>query len=154
MPQMVYNGNMLLACFYALLAAFSFGSATVFGKRILKNASFRTALYLRYGLTAFIMFFIAFFTGSLGYINHTTPFQWLIFVIIGLTSGSGAILLYYKGLRYIKANVATMCELCFPVSSILFDYIFNGNVLSIIQILSAVLMLYSIYKITKNRVSR
>lgn len=151
MPQMVYNGNMLLACFYALLAAFSFGSATVFGKRILKNASFRTALYLRYGLTTFIMFFIASFTGSFSYISHTTPVQWLIFGIIGLTSGSGAILLYYKGLRYIKANVATMCELCFPVSSILFDYIFNGNVLSTIQILSAVLMLYSIYKITKNR---
>ncbi len=153
MPQMVYNGNMLLACFYSLLAAFSFGSATVFGKRILKNASFRTALYLRYGLTTFIMFFIASFSGSLGYISHTTPLQWMIFIIIGLTSGSGAILLYYKGLRYIKANVATMCELCFPVSSILFDYIFNGNVLSIIQILSATLMLYSIYKITKNRVN-
>ena len=153
MPQMVYNGNMLLACLYALLAAFSFGSATVFGKRILKNASFRTALYLRDGLTTFIMFFIASFNGSLGYISHTTPTQWIIFIVIGLTSGSGAILLYYRGLRYIKANVATMCELCFPVSSILFDYIFNRNVLSMIQILSAVLMLYSIYKITKNRVN-
>ena len=153
MPPMVYNGNMLLACLYALLSAFSFGSATVFGKRILKNASFRTALYLRYGLTTFIMFFIASFSGNLGYISHTTPIQWIIFIVIGLTSGSGAILLYYRGLRYIKANVATMCELCFPVSSILFDYIFNRNVLSMIQILSAVLMLYSIYKITQNRVN-
>ena len=153
LPQMIYSDNMLLACFYALLAAFSFGSATVFGKRILKNASFRTALYLRYGLTTFIMFFIASFSGSLGYINNTTSGQWLIFIVIGLTSGSGAILLYYRGLRYIKANVATMCELCFPVSSILFDYIFNGNILSRVQILSAGLMLYSIYKISKNRVN-
>ena len=31
-PQMAYNGNMLLACGYSLLAAFSFGSATVFGR--------------------------------------------------------------------------------------------------------------------------
>lgn len=150
-PQMAYHGNMLLACGYSLLAAFSFGSATVFGKRILKNASFRTALYLRYGFTALITFIINLFGGTLVNVYNTQPDQWLIFVIIGLTSGSGAILLYYKGLRYIAANVATICELCFPVSSILFDFIFNGKFLSGIQIVSAALMLFSIYRITQSR---
>lgn len=150
-PQMAYHGNMLLACGYSLLAAFSFGSATVFGKRILKNASFRTALYLRYGFTALITFIINIFSGTLGNIYNTEPNQWLIFIIIGLTSGSGAILLYYKGLRYIAANVATICELCFPVSSILFDFIFNGKFLSGIQIVSAIVMLFSIYRITQSR---
>lgn len=150
-PQMAYHGNMLLACGYSLLAAFSFGSATVFGKRILKNASFRTALYLRYGFTALITFVINIFSGTLVNIYNTEPNQWLIFVIIGLTSGSGAILLYYKGLRHIAANVATICELCFPVSSILFDFLFNGKFLSGIQVVSAALMLFSIYRITQSR---
>lgn len=150
-PQMAYNGNMLLACGYSLLAAFSFGSATVFGKRILKNASFRTALYLRYSFTTFIMFVINIFSGTLANIHTTQPFHWFIFIVIGLTSGSGAILLYYKGLRYIPANVATICELCFPVSSILFDFIFNGKFLSGIQVISTIVMLFSIYKITQSQ---
>lgn len=150
-PQMAYNGNMLLACAYSLLAAFSFGSATVFGKRILKNASFRTALYLRYGFTTLIMLVINLFSGTLNNIYTTQLNHWVIFIIIGLTTGSGAILIYYRGLRYIPANVATICELCFPVSSIVFDFIFNGKFLSPIQFVSAVVMLFSIYKITQTQ---
>lgn len=53
-----------------------------------------------------------------------------VFIIIALTTGSGAIMLYYIGLRYITAKVSTMCELVFPISSVVFDYIFNGHLLS------------------------
>lgn len=149
-PEMVNNGNMLKASLFSILAAFSFGSGTVFGKKVLENASFRTALYLRYGFTTIIMFCISLYTGSLDGIYATTKIHWLIFIIIGLTSGSGAILLYYKGLQYIKANVATICELCFPISSIVFDYLFNGNILSSVQWASVFIMLISIYNITRN----
>ncbi len=149
-PEITDGGNMLKASLLSLLAAFSFGSGTVFGKKVLENSSFRTALYLRYGFTSIIMFLITIYTGSLGGISATTKTHWIIFAIIGLTSGSGAILLYYKGLNYIKANVATMCELCFPISSILFDYIFNGNILSPVQWISVFVMLISIYNITQN----
>ena len=149
-PELTGGGNILKASLLSILAAFSFGSGTVFGKKVLENSSFRTALYLRYGFTSFIMFFIVLYTGSLGGIAATTKTHWIIFSIIGLTSGSGAILLYYKGLRYIKANVATICELCFPISSIIFDYAFNGNILSPIQWTSVFVMLISIYNITQN----
>ncbi|WP_319370404.1 DMT family transporter [uncultured Ilyobacter sp.] len=152
-PEITDGGNILKASFLSLLAAFSFGSGTVFGKKVLENSSFRTVLYLRYAFTSFIMFFIALYTGSLAGISATTKTHWIIFSAIGLTSGSGAILLYYKGLRYIKANVATMCELCFPISSILFDYIFNGNILSPVQWISVFVMLISIYNITQNNSS-
>ncbi len=150
LPEMINSGNIVKASLLSLLASFSFGSGTVFGKKALENASFRTALYLRYGFTTLIMFFITLYTGSLQGIYATTKIHWMIFIIIGLTSGSGAILLYYKGLKSIKANVATICELCFPISSIFFDYIFNGNILSPVQWASVFLMLISIYNITKN----
>lgn len=149
-PEITNGGNILEASLLSILAAFSFGSGTVFGKKVLENYSFRTALYLRYGFTSFIMFFIVLYTRSLDGIFATTKLHWIIFSIIGLTSGSGAIILYYKGLRYIKANIATMCELCFPISSILFDYIFNGNILSPVQWISVFVMLISIYNITQN----
>ena len=42
-----------------------------------------------------------------------------------------------------------MCELCFPISSVIFDYLINGNVLSPVQLFSAGLMILSIIKISK-----
>ena len=42
-----------------------------------------------------------------------------------------------------------MCELCFPISSVIFDYLINGNVLSPVQIASAILMIISIIKISR-----
>ena len=149
LPEFVSSDNLLPASLYSLLAAFSFGSATVFGKRILKSASFRTALYLRYLMTTCIMFVIVAFTSGFGDFLVATPKNWLIFIIIALTTGRGAILLYYFGLRYITAKVATMCELCFPISSVVFDYLINGNVLSPVQLFSAGLMILSIIKISR-----
>nr|WP_307774545.1 DMT family transporter [uncultured Cetobacterium sp.] len=151
LPHFNAGDNMGLASMYAILAAFSFGSSTVFGKKILANSSFRTAMYTRYMFTSIITGFIVAFNGNFNWIFKTTPHQWMIFAIIGLTTGSGAILLYYIGLKYIRANVATMCELCFPVSSIVFDFIFNGKLLSPVQFISAAALLFSIYKITKNQ---
>ncbi|GLI56681.1 membrane protein [Propionigenium maris DSM 9537] len=151
LPVVINNGNLLKACMLSMFAAFSFGSGTVFGKRALRNAAFRTAVYLRYTFTTTIMLFISVYTGSLGELTSVGREQWAIFLIIGLTSGSGAILLYYYGLRYIKANVATICELAFPISSIIFDYVFNGSVLSPIQWISVFLMIGSIYRLSKNQ---
>lgn len=149
LPEFYSGDNLLAASLYSMLAAFSFGSATVFGKRILKSASFRTALYLRYLLTSCIMLVITSFTSGFGDFFNASPTNWLIFVIIALTTGSGAILLYYFGLRYITAKVATMCELCFPISSVIFDYLINGNILSPVQLFSAGLMIVSIIRISR-----
>lgn len=151
LPHFKVGDNVGEACLYAILAAFSFGSSTVFGKKILFSSSFRTALYTRYLFTASILGVMVIATGNIKYILETTLYQWMLFVIIGLTTGSGAILLYYRGLRYIKANIATMCELCFPVSSVIFDYIFNHRVLTPIQFASAIVLLFSIYRISKNQ---
>ncbi len=151
LPHFEAGDKVGVASLYAMLAAFSFGSSTVFGKKILANSSFRTALYTRYLFTSIITGLIVLFNGNMGWFLKTTPDQWLIFVIIGLTTGSGAVLLYYLGLRHIRANIATMCELCFPVSSIVFDYIFNKKMLSPIQFISAGMLLFTIYKITRNQ---
>lgn len=145
----VMGENLILAAGYAMLAAFSFGSGTVFGKRVLNTSSFRTALYLRYMLTSIIMFVVVSVGVGFGGFITATKFDWEIFCIIALTTGGGAIMLYYTGLRYITARVSTMCELCFPISSVVFDYIFNGHILSPIQIVSATIMMFAIIKITK-----
>jgi drug/metabolite transporter (DMT)-like permease len=149
-PEVVSGGNMLPAALYALLAAFSFGSATVFGKKVLCKVPFQTALFFRYGMTTLIMMVILMINGKFNQFQISTPANWFFLIMTGLTTGSGAIMIYYYGLRHISASVSTICELCFPISSIVFDYVFNGNVLSPVQWASAVIMLFAIFKINGN----
>ncbi|MCF8302541.1 MAG: DMT family transporter [Bacteroidales bacterium] len=143
-PNLGNGANTVYASLFALLAAFSFGSATVLGKKVLHNIHFTTATFYRYGFTTLIMLVYVLLTGKIQQMNVTTGFNWLIFIIIGLTTGSGAIFLYYYGLKKVKAIVATICELCFPLSAILFDYIFNNTQLTITQWISAAVLIYAI----------
>jgi drug/metabolite transporter (DMT)-like permease len=146
-PVISLDNDILKAALYAILAAFSFGSSTVFSKKILHNHNFVTATFFRYGTTSLLLLIIVVLKGLTTQFEITTPTNWLYFIIIGLTTGSGAIFIYYYGLRRVRAIVATISELLFPISAILFDYIFNGSILSPIQILSAVIMVFAIIKL-------
>ena len=146
-PDISMSDNTLKAALYAIVAAFSFGSSTVFSKKILQNHNFITATFFRYGFTSLILLIYVLVTGLFEQLEVTTTTNWIFFVIIGLTTGSGAIFIYYYGLRRVKAIIATISELLFPVSAILFDYIFNGSILSPVQILSAAIMVFAIIKL-------
>jgi len=148
LPNISTNDKTLQAALYAMLAAFSFGSSTVFSKKILMNHNFVTATFFRYGFTTLLLFVFVVATGSILEFKVTTPTNWVYFVIIGLTTGSGAIMIYYYGLRRVKAIVATMSELLFPISAILFEYIFYGQMLSVIQLVSAAIMVFAIIKLS------
>ncbi len=147
-PNISTDSRTMKAALYALLAAFSFGSSTVFSKKILLNHDFITATFFRYGFTTILLLIFVFATGSFYEFRLTTNSNWIYFVIIGLTTGSGAIMIYYYGLRRVKAIVATISELLFPISAILFDYVFNGNVLRPVQMVSAVIMVFAIIKLS------
>ncbi|MCD4696000.1 MAG: EamA family transporter, partial [Bacteroidales bacterium] len=67
------------------------------------------------------------------------------------TTGSGAIFLFYYGLVRIRAIIATICELFFPISAIFFDYIVNGKILSPVQWVAAVIMIFSIIKLNEQK---
>lgn len=148
LPSLDSGANATYAAAFSLLAAFSFGSSTVFSKKILQKYSFYTATFYRYGITALIMLVFVLFTGRLIGFPEVTRNEWFIFLLIGLTTGSGAIFLYYYGLRKVRAIVATICELCFPISAILFDYLVNDKVLSPVQWISAGIMLFAIVKLS------
>ncbi len=151
LPSMSTDSNMILAAMYALLAAFSFGSATVFGKSVLLKYDYKTVVFYRYGFTSLIMLVYILFTKSYLQIFETTKENWIIFIIITFTTGSVAMFIYYLGLKRIKANIATICELFFPISSIFFDYIINGNILNSVQWVSAGIMIFAIIKLSLSK---
>ena len=148
-PDVEAGTNNALSAMYALIAAFSFGSSTVFSKMILQKYNFATATFFRYGFTAVLMFFFTVFTGKLKEFGNMDSTNWAIFFIIAFTTGSGAIFLYYYGLNHVKAMLAVMCELFFPISTIVFDYLFNGTRLSLVQWLSAAIMVFAIININR-----
>jgi len=144
LPRFQEDKNTIYASLLAVLAAFSFGSSTVFSKKILGKLDFISATFFRYGFTATIMFVVVTSMGFLGEFNNVTPQNWMVIFIIAMTTGSGAIFLYYFGLKKVKAIIATIMELFFPMSAILFDYFINGHILSLVQWVSAAVMIFAI----------
>lgn len=145
-PNIHADANTIKASLLSILAAFSFGSSTVFSKNILKRVGFITATFFRYGTSFLLLLPIVIFAGFFSQFSQMTNVNWIIVLIISVTTGSGAILLYYYGLKYVKASVSTISELFFPISAIFFDYVINGNILSPIQWISAAVMIFAIIK--------
>ncbi|MCD6090147.1 MAG: DMT family transporter [Bacteroidales bacterium] len=150
LPKFHEDQNSMMAALFSILAAFSFGSSTVFSKRLLRKLDFISAAFFRYGLTSIIMLLIVLGNGSLTEFQNLTTLNWWIIGIISLTTGSGAIFLYYYGLKHVRAIISTISELFFPISAILFDYIFNNHLLSLIQWLSAGLMIFAIIRLNSD----
>ena len=150
-PNLTAGTNTLQAALYSLLAAFSFGSATVFGKKVLQKYEYQTVTYFRFGLTSIIMLAYVALIGVFLEFAKVTAQNWMIFIIIAFTTGSGAIFIYYYGLQRVPAIVSTICELLFPISAVFFDYLFNHKVLSITQIISALVMILAVIMITQNK---
>lgn len=148
LPHISAQDNNTQAALLSVLAAFSFGSSTVFSKRLLRKIDFASATFFRYGTTAIIMLIGLLIWGGLENINQCSAFEWQIIVVIALTTGSGAIFLYYYGLTKVRAIVSSLMELFFPISAIVFDYIFNGHVMSKLQWVSAIVMIAAIMKIS------
>ncbi len=149
-PNFETGSNTIYASLLAVLAAFSFGSSTVFSKKILLKYNFKTATFYRYGITTLIMLVVVLISGSFDQFAISTSQNWIYFILIAFTTGSGAIVLYYYGLNKVTAIVATICELFFPISAIILDYFVHGTRLTPIQWISAAIMIFSIVRLNAN----
>ncbi len=137
------------AALLALVAAASFASSTVLGKRALKNVSFEIATYLRFTLTAVIMTLLVISLGDGAAISQINSSQMWIFLLIAFSTGAPAIFLYYYGLKKIKASVATVCELAFPLTAVILEYLLRDNILSGYQWAGVIILFLSILQVTR-----
>jgi drug/metabolite transporter (DMT)-like permease len=135
------------AALWAVLAAFAFGSSTVFGKRIANHLDYKIVAALRFGLTAILVLALAIATGAIRQSSQLTAAHWGLLGLIVLTSGAGAMGIYYFGLRRVSASAATILELFWPFSALILDYVFNHNYLNYIQIAAFIVLLFAFYKI-------
>jgi len=148
LPNLNSGDKTPIAVLFSLIAAISFGSATVFSKRALKNVSFETGTYLRFLISSFVMILIVLSTGDYQSISKVTNTQWIVFLIIAFTTGGPAIFLYYYGLKSVHASVSAICELSFPLTAVLLEYFVRGNMLDIVQWIGVILLLFGILKVS------
>ena len=132
------------AVLWALVAAFAFGAGTVLGKRLLASLDFKTATFARYGVTTLVtLAYLLIVRGELP-LAQVSPDNWAIIFLIAVTTGSGAIFLYYFGLSRVRARVSAICEMCLPLSAILLDYLINRSLLGPWQWVGAAVLLAAI----------
>ena len=151
-----FNPN-LIGAGLALIAALLWGASTVFGKYVLRTAAFQTLTSLRF-VVAFI------FLGLLNAWQHTFPAagtmtstDWLFILIIAATSGVFSLFLYYFGLQFTRASVATIAELGFPLAAVSVNAYFIPNAqgtgpyfgLFLGQWIGALALLLALYMLTR-----
>ena len=147
-PDATANAISLKAALLAIVAAAAFGAATVLSKMLLSSLDFKDATFARYGMTAAMAFVYLGVRGIGLPFASVTGANWVVILIIALTTGSGAIFLYYFGLTRVRASVATICELCLPLTAVLLDYVVNDTVLGPWQWVGAALLVGAILRIS------
>lgn len=148
MPDFDAGSKTGLAAVWALLAAGSYGAATVLGKRLLGALDFREATFGRYGMTVVMTLALLWITRDGLALSAVTGRNWIVILIIGATTGSGALFLYYFGLTRVRASISAICEMCLPLSAILFDFLLNDSILGPWQWIGAAVLLFAITLVT------
>ncbi len=149
LPDLETGEKTILAAGFAMIATISFAMSTVFSKRALKNVDYKMGTYLRFLLTAIIMLIVSIFTSDIQRIGEVNTSQWLIFILIVFSTGGPAIFLYYYGLMRISASVATICELAFPLTAVILEYVMRGKMMSFPQWTGVIVLIFSIIRVSR-----
>lgn len=143
------GGGTITAAALALGAAVFWGTSTTFSKIALTDQNSTLITALRFGLTTILAFVAISMTGSLGDITIPTGGQALRYIIIALSTGMVALLLYYRGLKTTPVRVVTILELTFPFVAVLIDVFLYHSVLAVSQYLAGFVLLFAMYNIAR-----
>ncbi len=120
-PQL-YDGEAFnpntIGVLLALSAAGLWGASTVLGKYVLRTAAFQTLTALRFSIAFIFLFMLAVQQNSIPALSSVTTKDWVYLTIVALTSGVFSLSLYYYGLQYTRASIATLAELGFPLAAV------------------------------------
>lgn len=139
----------IIAAIYALGAAFAWGTSTTFSKMILGKIRSDVSTFFRFFFTVLLALPIILFGGYAKTILDPSVEQFGLFILIAVSTGMVALLIYYRGLATTPVHISTILELTFPFVAIFIDMKLYGNVLSISQLVSAMVLVFSIYKISQ-----
>ena len=131
-----HNNKALLGYGLALFAVISWGSATVFGKKLSSkglNSIDLMAGRFSFGLLGMLPF--AFITPTLVTTIEISVLQKI--ALLALLSGVFGMYFYYQGLKRIPAHWATLAEMFFPVAAIFINWLFLSVAMTQVQLIGA-----------------
>jgi drug/metabolite transporter (DMT)-like permease len=133
----------LLGPALAVGAAILWAGGTVVGRSLMSNIDVQLVNGMRFvfGLIFLTLYVAIFYHFQFG---QMTPFFWRNVTIIALVTGFFSLWLYYYGLRFTKASVATLMELGYPLALTVVNWKFLGIKLDIWQIAGALVLLISV----------
>lgn len=140
----------LMAALLAIGAAASWGTSTAFSKYALKGTSSLHITAARFGLTPIFALLFVLISGSTASLGAMTLSQFKFIVAITFSTGLVALAIYYFGLKRIPASRSAVLELTWPLSAIAVDYLFRHKVLTVTQIIGAIILTGTIYLIAKD----
>jgi len=150
-PISIGDNNTLIAALFSLLAAFCWGSSTVLGKKALMFLPHSVVTALRLIITTVLGMLVITYSGWSIVYSHISYEQWIILLLIVLSTGTVALFIYYYGLKKLPASHTTLFELFWPLSAVIIDWVIIGNPLSIPQLSGAVILLASMTILTQER---
>jgi drug/metabolite transporter (DMT)-like permease len=137
----------VIAALYALSAAIAWGSSTTFSKMILQRKSHVLVTGMRFLFTTPLALIGVLLLGQSEALDSPTFSQFLRLLLIALSTGMVALLIYYRGLKRTEVKIVTVLELIFPLLAILIDAFLYKTTLSITQYTAAGVLMYSMHRI-------
>jgi drug/metabolite transporter (DMT)-like permease len=129
---------------WALAAAAIWGATTVGGRLLLSGRNWLFVTAARFVFGAVFALVVVTAMGLLPLVPGAARNDVPHFLGMAFISGLLPLLIYYLGLQWTPASVATLCELAFPVAAIVLNWIFLGSPLSPAQMAGAALLLLAI----------
>lgn len=144
---LAFSGGTLGAV-YALLAAFFWGGSTVFGRFVLRKISFQAMTAVRFLGALVFLIMIQLYYGTLREVADASAKDWLYVFIIAILAGFVSLFIYYRGLRFTKASIATIGELAFPVAAVVINWLFLGAKLDFMQIFGGLILVVAVARLS------
>ncbi|MCR1289636.1 DMT family transporter [Shouchella clausii] len=143
-----------LGSLFAIGAAALWGGSTVMGRLLLRKCRYETVTALRF-LLALPLLSVLVLTSPDAW-NEPASAAALFFISINLLAsallpGLVSMLLYYRGLQAIKASVATIAELSFPMAGLLVSWVTMEETVTFPQALGFALIWVVLYQISKQQ---
>jgi drug/metabolite transporter (DMT)-like permease len=139
-----------VAALFAVGAAAAWGTSTAFSKYALKGTSSLHVTAARFGITPIFALMFAGLSGSAGAIGSITFDQFKYLVAITFSTGLMALIIYYFGLKRVKASRAAILELAWPASAVLVGYIWLHQGLTWSQGIGALVLTGAIFLIARD----
>ncbi|OGK52884.1 hypothetical protein A2970_02095 [Candidatus Roizmanbacteria bacterium RIFCSPLOWO2_01_FULL_44_13] len=139
----------LAAALFAVGAAFAWGTSTAFSRLALIKSDDRFVTAIRFILTTVMAGAAVFIFNSQSVLPTVTLSQLARFLLIAVSTGMVAILIYYHGLRKTEVKVSTILELIYPLLAVVIDMVVYKSFLTPTQIIAAIALLFYIFKISR-----